>query len=116
MRMKPKIKKLWTAALRSGEVEQGRGTLRDKYNKMCCFGLLCNLHAQAHPEIAARQLHRTKYMGQVGYPPPEVVEWAGLRSIDPYVLLNGSKITLTALNDDVGLNFRQIADVIDKQL
>lgn len=116
--MDAKIKKLWTTALRSGEIQQGRGKLRDKYNKMCCLGVLCNLHAQAHPEIAAREIRPTWYMGQDGYPPPEVMKWAGFAhsTVDPTVRRGSEKVTLVSLNDDFELNFHQIADIIEKQL
>lgn len=38
--MKPEIKERWIAALRSGEYEQGRGTLYEGGNKYCCMGVL----------------------------------------------------------------------------
>ena len=43
--MKPEIKQKWINALRSGEYEQGRKSLRDR-NKYCCLGVLCDLHAK----------------------------------------------------------------------
>jgi hypothetical protein len=54
--MKPEIKKMWLEALRSGQYKQGGGALRPHGgNEFCCLGVLCNLHAQTHPKIAAQQ-------------------------------------------------------------
>ena len=64
--MKAKIRKLWQAELRSGKIKQARGQLRTKKG-MCCLGVLCNLHAQAHPKIAAMQTDPEEYMGEMTF-------------------------------------------------
>ena len=71
--MKQKIKALWVAALRSGDYEQGIGQLRNE-NKFCCLGVLCDLHAQTHPKIAAKETNPNEYLGDTGYLPHKVME------------------------------------------
>ena len=119
-KMNPKIKKLWVHALRSGVYKQGKYVLRTEDNKFCCLGVLCNIHAKLHPKIAAEQTDPTKYMGRMSFPPPEVLQWAGLHSFDPGVTLpNGVFRTLAELNDGAGVrkhSFKRIAKLIEEQL
>lgn len=112
-KMNPEIKAKWVAALRSGEYEKGANRLRDKDNNFCCLGVLCNLHAQAHPEIAAQQTCRTHYMGATGFPPNEVIVWAGIDTT--MVSIYGLRDRLANHNDD-GRTFAEIADAIEAQL
>lgn len=114
--MKEKIKQAWIAALRSGEYEQGKKQLR-KGDHFCCLGVLCNLHAQAHPKIAAQQRTTDAYMGISGVLPVAVVKWAGLNTRDPIVKASTteSKTWLSLINDN-GVSFDYIADLIEKQL
>lgn len=39
-KMDPKVKKVWVAALRSGEYKQGRTQLCDANDRFCCLGVL----------------------------------------------------------------------------
>jgi hypothetical protein len=48
--MKREIRDRWTAALRSGEYEQGRSTLRDREDRYCCLGVLCDVLGQDVPQ------------------------------------------------------------------
>ncbi len=41
--MNPELKAKWIAALRSGEIEQGKGQLGSPENEMCCLGVLCHV-------------------------------------------------------------------------
>lgn len=116
MPMNPEIKARWVAALRSGEYKQAKGRLRTADNSFCCLGVLCNLHAQAHPEIAAKQQSATRYMGDDDIPPRPVVRWAGLA--DQWggnVRIGGKSGELTRHNDN-GRTFAEIADAIEAQL
>lgn len=131
-KLKPEIKQLWTTALRSGDYKQGRGALRNDNNEMCCLGVLCNLHAQAHPEIAAAQKDPEVYMGDHVLPPKAVMMWAfdvqDNGKIDYHVKFREDGIdergrythqgctALVELNDDAEYSFKQIANVIDKYL
>lgn len=108
--MKAEIAKLWVAALRSGEYMQGRGKLRNVHNEFCCLGVLCNLHAQAHSEIAARQEDVELYMGELKVLPTKVRNWAGMASCDGDY--NRGYDTL-ASDNDMGNTFSRIAQTIE---
>lgn len=128
--MNQEIKQKWLEALRSGEYKQGQSALREN-DRFCCLGVLCNLHAEAHPEFAAKQKNSSEYDGQLGHLPVSVQKWSGLTSSDGHieelpfrvrasaatgdereVFRRGSFTSLTSMNDE-GCNFRQIADVIE---
>ena len=110
--MNKKVKKLWIAALLSGEYKQGIRQLRDKDNKFCCLGVLCNLHAQAHPEIAAMQKEPEQYIGAWALLPREVMDWAELGS-ENGAYVNSANTTLVSDNDD-GCSFPEIAKIIQE--
>jgi hypothetical protein len=116
MKMNKKVKKLWVEALRSGEYKQTDGQLRNVHNSFCCLGVLCNLHAQAHPHIAAKQKSPIKYMDNTGVLPDPVQRWAGLEgNWGADVTIKGEYLTLIIHNDN-GRTFKQIANAIEKQL
>ena len=113
--MKKSIAMKWADALESGEYEQTQGALREG-DSFCCLGVLCNLHAQAKPKIAANE-HKTKYyMGHEGELPPEVMAWAGVKSDegDFYVKGSDEPQSLINMNDTERLTFPKIAKVIRK--
>lgn len=115
-KMNQEIKEQWVEALRSGKYKQGQGQLRDDNNKFCCLGVLCNLHAQAHPEIAAQQEDPSSYLGGYEFPPKEVLKWAGLNSEEgEFVDEKGEGQSLAELNDE-GRTFRYLANRIEKFL
>lgn len=106
--MKPGIARKWVAALRSGKYEQTTGTLR-RGDAFCCLGVLCNLHAQAHPGIAARQPTPDQYMGSEGTLPMSVRAWASINA-NPMV----ENYTLSEWNDVKGADFDRIATLIER--
>jgi hypothetical protein len=97
------IAERWVAALRSGDYQQGFCRLRSLDNRFCCLGVLCNLHAIDHPEIAAAQsLPRPEqvsyhYMGGGEVLPNEVRDWAGMRSCGGR--MSSVSKSLCAMND-----------------
>lgn len=116
--MKLKVKKLWLEALRSGKYRQVKGSLRRPNGGFCVFGVLCNLHAEAHPEIAAQQTREREYMGQTQFLPTAVAKWAGIT--DGAMVNAGSEThpyhaTLMHLND-LSYSFEKLAGIIEKQL
>lgn len=122
--MKQEIAEQWVAALRSGDYKQGTGCLRDDNNNFCCLGVLCNLHAQAHPKIAAKQKDPGYYMGADGWLPSEVKYWAGMNSDDGRFNTEEANITsplyknsiiytLSEANDK-DVQFPTIANFIEK--
>ncbi len=112
--MKARVKKLWVDALRSGDYKQCRGQLR-RDDTFCVYGVLCNLHAQAHPEIAAVQKHKSEYMGNVSMIPGEVLKWANLTCF-VQVKIEKTKAGLAYQNDHLRRTFAQLANAIEAQL
>jgi hypothetical protein len=123
----PEIKERWVDALRSGQYEQGHSYLRNKADKLCCLGVLCEL-AAGDGIIDSWQLANEtwSYGNRDGDNsnhrlPDAVMEWAGLRpntSPEVYVPLPdrpGQRELLTILNDH-GKPFTWIADVIEASL
>lgn len=124
--MSDNIKK-WTEALRSGEFEQATGTLettilKDSENvqAFCCLGVGCKI---ADP--------KDMWNWEVkDLPPDDFLRWLGIlgeydwtETEDPLIdfpplLAERSGISLrgltcSSLNDRLGFNFEQIADLID---
>lgn len=118
--MNPTIKAKWLEALRSGRYHQARGQLRRGGG---CLGVLCEIAVQEG--IAQRK--GINYWTRDDdltddVLPHGVVEWVGIDSPNPTVLLgfnvrmlsdNGAR--LSDLND-TGLTFPQIADLIEREL
>ena len=105
--MKKEIADLWANALESGEYKQTDGQLRHG-DKFCCLGVLCNLHAQTHPEIASKQKDDS-YMKQDEFLPKTVMKWAGIKTDDGDYSCYSE--TLVGLND-AGVKFQEIAQII----
>lgn len=113
--MKRSIARQWAKALESGEYKQGIGRLRNG-DKFCCLGVLCNLHAQAHPEIAGKQKNKNNYLDMLGELPYQVMKWANVKNNEGhfYDSQNLLECNLITLNDTEKLNFSEIAKVIRK--
>jgi hypothetical protein len=111
--MKKSVMKKWVAALRSGEYKQGRYKLRSANDKFCCLGVLCNLHAQEHPEFAAKQSDKQLYGGDDSLPVDEVIKWAGFKPGNHAGQIPSVYCTLTNLND-TGKTFNEISDIIEE--
>lgn len=117
--MNEEVKAKWLEALRSGEYKQGTGTLRDGEDNFCCLGVLCDVAIKNGVELAVA--HREddsddwNYDGNSWYLPYRVKEWADLAHDNPEVDKVGY-FRLADLNDEAGLTFAQIADVIEEQL
>lgn len=116
--MKKSIAMKWAALLESGEIKQAKGTLRNRANAMCCLGLLCNMHAEANPEFAAKQRYKTEYDGNNAVVPESVMEWSGLISDNGgtggavrFHTTKGSFGCLAEANDN-GVKFPEIAQLI----
>lgn len=78
--MDARVKALWTARLRSGQDEQGRGYL-NKDGKLCCKGVLCQIAKEDGVEVSETrdELYPgvTLYDSAWGLLPESVVKWAG---------------------------------------
>lgn len=131
-KMNSAVKKMWTAALRSGKYDQGKSALAlvDETNtKYCCLGVLCELAVDAGVIGAGAILQNGgNSSGTMAYGagrdtstlPDEVIQWAeigdGVYSSNPYVeKANGQKNSLATINDR-GTSFEEIADLIEENL
>ena len=113
--MNPEIKSKWVAALRSGKYKQTKNVLRNR-DSFCCLGVLCNLHAKAHPEIAVRQRDKAMYLGNTRFLPVEVQKWAEFSSRSGVLPCHVDGLTTLAEMNDSGKTFEAIAKVIETQL
>ncbi len=140
--MKKAVMEKWVKALRSRDYKRGTGRLRGYVSPsdperrsrayenggeqaFCCLAVLCNIHAQEHPEIAATQTSPYEYLGENEFLPREVMEWAGMNSNDGMFYDEDQEVPLTIpkvgtfeslveLNDSNKVGFGRIADVIEK--
>lgn len=122
LEMDLQIRTRWTAALRSGEYEQGNDQLYDG-GKYCCLGVLCDLAREIGLVSLDYDDERGEfyYAGEQNYLPEVVREWAGLLGKDPAVSVRftggltprAGETELSALNDEYSASFTQIADAID---
>jgi hypothetical protein len=103
--MKAEIAKLWAEALPHYKQTKFRLRRGDSFDPL---GVLCNLHAQAHPEIAATQPYPGHYLDQGFALPAAVKQWAGMRS-NIGQLRDGR--SLSGENDN-GASFETIAKLI----
>jgi hypothetical protein len=112
--MNPQIKQKWVSALRSGDYQQTQRRLHDE-NGFCCLGVLCDLYGKENNVEWNLVNNGQNYEFQEfeSYLPSSVRKWAGVEACNPHV--NDGESTLVRLND-TGCTFRQIADVIEKQL
>jgi len=132
-----KLIKEWVKALRSGEYTQGEKALRDTENNFCCLGVLCDITKEKlnlEWKLWAHGLtgEETYCMGEEngGSVLPFLVSIYLDTELDSTVMIraNNSKIPeevssslrlnytyLTELNDIWGLNFNQIADILEEE-
>lgn len=108
--MHVELKAKWLEALRSGDYDQGTGSLcRD--GRYCCLGVLCEVMgiASVRHEDNGERVYYVECPtsdGSVTAPP------AGANTGIPNDDIN----KLIRLNDDDGANFLQIADWIEENL
>lgn len=122
--MDARIKKLWVAALRSGNYKQGRGKLRMD-SSFCCLGVLCDLHAKETGKGSWKEMDASEgvyeycaetHIPGMCIPPSSVYAWAGL--VGPShqrVFIDGKPRELENHND-AGKTFEEIAKAIEEQL
>jgi hypothetical protein len=123
--MNQEIKAQWVAALRSGEYTQGKEALRNDEGGFCCLGVLCELAIAAGvcaPAVYNNGYNLWEYEGASSTLPYSVMRWADLSSDNPPV----QDSCLAELNDgewdtdtgavDNGMDFNEIADIIEEHL
>lgn len=122
--MKKSIAFKWADALESGQYTQGFDQLRtvDKNGNttgFCCLGVLCNLHAQAHPKIALKETDPETYLGSYYGLPKLVQEWADMYTPEGDLVSGNIRLvkdeyySLMEAND-YGTDFKTIAQFIRK--
>lgn len=137
----PKVMKSWVEALRSGDHTQGYRTLNrirplgdpeDEYSNvigLCCLGVLCEVAVKAGVIPAGVNAHGSMRYGAAGqgsFLPEEVMEWAGLADVNPWVEvirvrpgtddeMYAATARLADLNDEERASFEEIADIIEDQ-
>lgn len=94
--------KRWVAALRSGQYNQCKKRLTNA-GRYCCLGVAC----------AISPLDRKTWVHECTLP-WEVMDWLGIRdSQGEFGEAFGEALTI--LNDDKGLSFEEIADIIESE-
>lgn len=117
----------WVAALRSGKFTQTRGTLESEFGNNCCLGVLCNLAlVEGACDYEKDEHGRVSFNGQDEYLPPQVRNWAGMKSNSGKVKIKDKygdqiEVTLAELNDGelkhlfgTDFGFKRIAKVIEE--
>lgn len=122
---KPRIRK-WVNALRSGKYKKTTGRLKGIITSKptyCCLGVACEISKldtwdyDGYYDDAQTEL------------PGSVCDYYGFQSGDPEVTLTrtlvvkksetkylpGDRVHLARLNDDFGLSFKKIADLIERE-
>jgi hypothetical protein len=122
--MKPQVKEKWLNALRSGEYQQGKHSLRVE-NNFCCLGVLTDLYVQENSDgcwveaghnYGFRDNHRDDNFYDMEYLPEMVVNWAGLEDENPTVRIADSYYEVISNLNDTDYTFARIADIIEEQL
>jgi hypothetical protein len=118
--------RLWFAALRSGEFEQGPGYLKktapDGTSKHCCLGVACEIAMRHGVELSTHYVGESGGYGFIQFNgtgselPLEVASWLGVISAVPKVGRNelGAVVSAVAANDSMGWDFGRIADQAEK--
>lgn len=113
VKMNPKVKKLWIAALKSGKYKQGVGALKTNDDKYCCLGVLCDIYRKEKKVKGFIKNINNKYEFQnsSGILSDKVMNWAKLEDRNPDISTGKS---LAVINDN-GTTFKEIADIIKKE-
>lgn len=104
----------WVQALRSGEFQQAKGTLRDQDGRMCCLGVACEVYRrEVGGEWRDEQFGPPGESFQGGFLPLGVRDWLGLAS--HFALPKDRRRSLVRCNDSYGATFEEIADLIESE-
>lgn len=120
--MNKEWKEKWLTALRSGKYKQGKYVLRNNDDEYCCLGVLCDVYDDS---LWYRDNGNYLYNSNKEETLGEDV-WSAIPDYllpvfefiynNPIISYQGKEATLAGLNDDIDLDFNQIADVIEAQL
>lgn len=107
--MNPEIKQRWIDALRSGEYNQDKHSLKTPKG-FCCLGVLTDLYLKEKNkdwEFPGSGIY--KFKGHEGSLHNEVIDWCDFPS-------GGREESLAYMNDVKEKTFQEIADYIEKYL
>lgn len=116
--MKAELKRRWVEALRSGKYKQVNSTLRSGHGypgeerRYCCLGVLCDI---VDPNGWTDWQSRNHPLADDGN---SYIRTSALRELGLIGRENGgySQRKLAKLNDEGGMDFIAIADIIDKHI
>jgi len=100
--------------LRSGKFIQGTRFLQsviDNDSAYCCLGVACKVAEENNVPVVYNS--NAELYGKTLFNQPSVKSWFGFMGNNGTIPVNVGR-TLTSLNDDVGLNFCEIADFIEE--
>lgn len=113
-------RKLWTAALRSGEYQQIKRQLRSP-NGFCCLGVACDVAVKNGLSVRIEEeltlsVPMYRYDGSSAVLPYSVVRWYGLSDVEGgFWEPNDKRSCLYRKNDTDELPFGEIAALIDSK-
>ena len=112
-KMNPELKKRWVDALRSGEYQQGTSVLRDKNDRRCCLGVLCEF-----VPVEVTQSNSAFYEYTFEVPEDYILNDYKDRSggVPSFLVHSDDAAILVRMNDDQGKSFSEIADYIEANL
>ncbi len=115
MKLKPRIKKLWIAALRSGKYEQCKGALHRVNGGYCCLGVLTQLYIKENKlkwKKGTRKRTKLAFDNEQEFVPKTVQTWANINVNGSYGYYGDKDL---AEDNDNGLSFEDIANIIEKK-
>lgn len=126
--MKPEIKELWLAALRSGEYTHARRYLKtrdaDGLIYHCVLGVLCDIHSKqtdtswdtAQDYFCSDGTFRISYQGMRSSLSDALCEWAGVQDgLVHFHTDDGTSTRLAVLNDNSG-SYKESIEAIERYL
>jgi|SRR6516162_4963994 hypothetical protein len=109
--MNSEIKNKWIKALRSGEYKQGEGVLHNQIsNTYCCLGVLCQI------TNVPRYEDNVENVEVFGIPEHYSKSYVPSNYANDFGLSFKSQEELAKYNDELGWDFNEIADWIEKSL
>jgi len=120
--------RLLVAALRSGEFVQTQSQLGRvdpagvEPDKFCCLGVACEVAIRngldLDREVSSNDPTVLRYDGISDELPARVQEWYGIDGSNPVLVeenIVNDEVTCIEANDDEGLNFAEIADLMESR-
>ena len=108
--MKKDVMQKWVKALRSGKYKQATEQLKDG-NSYCCLGVLCDISKQGKWYGAGYEVNEEFDDAKL---PVAIRKWAGIKVRSANGNIPSVKKSLVHFNDTAKKNFKEIADIIEK--